>query len=115
MKFDKWGRMSNYLMEFLAVDNINEDVQYDDYQGLVGLAPYAGDVQNMEKNFMWQLKDQGIIDHMVASFYVDGDDSFIKFGSYDPLGVKPGTPLRTFPTFSNDDWTIWVIKPTIGN
>lgn len=52
---------------------------------------------------------------MVASFYVDGDDSFIKFGSYDPLGVKPGTPLRTFPTFSNDDWTIWVIKPTIGN
>jgi len=23
MKFDKWGRMSNYLMEFLAVDNVD--------------------------------------------------------------------------------------------
>jgi hypothetical protein len=45
----------------------------------------------VEKNFIWQLKNQGKIDHMVVSFYTDQDSSFVKFGSWDPLGIKPGT------------------------
>lgn len=52
---------------------------------------------------------------MVAAFYVDGDDSFIKFGSYDPLGIKPGATLKTYPTYSALDWTIWLTNPTIGS
>tara|TARA_B110000305_G_C18820265_1_gene351012 strand:+ start:79 stop:288 length:210 start_codon:yes stop_codon:yes gene_type:complete len=69
----------------------------------------------MEKNFMWQLKDQGIIDHMVFSFYIDGDDSFVKFGSYDPLGVKPGKELKKYNTWSAKEWALWMSKPKIGN
>lgn len=73
MKFEKWGRMITFDHEFLAIDNVSEDVKWDDHQGKIGIAPYSFDLDNMEKNFMWQLKDQGHIDHMVASFYLDNE------------------------------------------
>jgi hypothetical protein len=39
----------------LAVEGADKTF-HSDYQGFVGLAPYAADVGNMEKNFIWNLK-----------------------------------------------------------
>lgn len=51
---------------------------------------------------------------MVASFYIDNNSSFIKFGSYDPLGVKPNTTLEMFKTVNVKNWSIEIPKPSFG-
>lgn len=60
------------------------------------------------------MKDQGFIDHMVASIYLDDEESFIKFGSYDPLGLKANAKLETFNTVNVRDWGLYMTKPTVG-
>jgi hypothetical protein len=40
------------------------------YNGYLGLAPYTGYL-GKKYNFMYQLKEQGLIDHIVFSIYVD--------------------------------------------
>ena len=114
MNFEKWGRMITLDNEFLAVDDVSEEIKFDDHSGLIGLAPYSADLENMESNFLWQLKNQGVIDHMVTSFYIDDDESFIKFGSYDPLGLKPNGKFEMFRTVSVTDWSIYIEKPMVG-
>ena len=115
LTYQKWGRMVTFLNQFLAVDNVDMDVKFDDHQGSIGLAPYSADLDDIEANFLWQLKNQGIIDHMVASFYLDDDESFIKFGSYDPLGLKPSGNLNIFKTVNVKDWTLSMPKLPVMN
>jgi len=48
------------------------------WDGFVGVRP------NGDKNgFLSQLKEKGLIDHQVVSFYLTTGLSTIKFGSYD--------------------------------
>ena len=110
MTYSKWGRMITFLNEFMAVDDVTfadesiKNVTFKDHQGYIGLAPYSADLDRIDSNFLWQMKDQGILDHMVTSFYFDGDNSLVKFGSYDPLGLKPGTKLTMFKTENVRNW-----------
>jgi len=53
-------------------------------------------------NFVWQLKNKGLIDHMVVAVYAEvdidaTDASIIKFGSWDQYACMPG----------NDDITMF--------
>lgn len=63
------------------------------YSGFIGYAPFKE--SSKEKNFMWQLKNKGLIDHMTVSFYMEDDDkdtenakSIIKFGGIDKEGLQ---------------------------
>uniref|UniRef100_A0A7S3IVK7 Peptidase A1 domain-containing protein n=1 Tax=Strombidium inclinatum TaxID=197538 RepID=A0A7S3IVK7_9SPIT len=58
-------------------------------------------------NFLYMLKDQGLVDHLIVSLWVDSSDgnSLIKFGSWDKHGLKSGselTVIRTTTQFSYD-------------
>ena len=58
---------------------------------------------------MYQMKMNGHIDHMVASFYIksgNGWSSSVKFGSYDTAGIIPGETLRMYKTKSLASWMI---------
>lgn len=71
--------------------------------------PYSWDRSHKEANFMWQLKNAGIIDHIVVSFYVrmeSGNSSVIKFGSYDESGIEPGNALKVFKTLATNTWSL---------
>jgi len=58
---------------------------------------------------MYQMKMNGHIDHMVASFYIksgNGFSSSVKFGSYDTAGIAPGTTLEMYKTKGTASWMI---------
>jgi hypothetical protein len=60
-------------------------------------------------NFMWQLKNQGKIDHNVVSFYIratEGNYSTAKFGSYDEQGMLDKSILAIYRTESLSSWGI---------
>lgn len=65
------------------------------YSGFIGIQPYTFDETRKEENFMWQLKNQGLIDHLTVAFYSVSDDkdtenskSIIRFGGMDKEGLK---------------------------
>ena len=70
--------ISNSLKSFVSIN-----------QGFIGLAPYKGEVDR-QLNFMAQLKAKKLISYNCFSFYIRLDtlQSYVKFGSYDELGLK---------------------------
>lgn len=59
----------------------------------MGLAPYTANPALKERNFMWQLKNNGYIDQLVFSVYLQmkvGNSTHIKFGGFDEEGIKSG-------------------------
>lgn len=82
------------------------------WDGLLGIAP-LGNVVGMdyEKNYLWKLQKDGLIDHMTVSIYLrehTGNLSSIKFGSYDPSAIHPQSPLYLFRTVSQREWSLSV-------
>lgn len=64
------------------------------FTGHLGIKPYTANTAKKESNFMWRLKDAGLIEHMTVSFFVKNQDkekndikSSIKFGSMDKIGL----------------------------
>ena len=78
------------------------------YNGFLGIAPYDhGEAARREMSFLYQLKKNKMIDHIIISFYVrpgEGKNSQIKFGSYDKSAFT-GT-MSTFHTVSKDSWVL---------
>lgn len=88
------------------------------YNGYIGIAPYAQDYNKRKENFLWQLKQDKKIDHMIVSFYVkmeSGNSSIIKFGSYDKLALKEGSELDMFETRSVKSWDLIGTKFYLGD
>lgn len=56
--------------------------------GYVGLAPWTEeDGQDEELNLLWQLMKAKKITYPIVSMYVDGNNSSIKLGSWDQIGI----------------------------
>jgi len=52
---------------------------------------------------MFQLKEQGKIDHLIAGIFMtdnNGNSSNIKFGGWDQSAIAPGHFLKMFRTYS---------------
>ena len=88
----------------------------NDYSGYMGIAPYTADPDNKERNFLWQLKNQNLIENLTIAFFVHLKDDFrklpstIKFGSYDPENIKPGENLRLIETIDKTTWDIQAVE-----
>jgi len=79
-------------VEFLAVNSLDPALPQF-FDGFIGLAPIYNDPSSKDTNFMYQLKQQGLIDHLVFSVYLkpnSEETSFIKFGSMDADAIVPG-------------------------
>lgn len=80
-----------------------------EFDGYLGLGPYSENPAMKSYNFMWQLKNLGLIEHLVFSIYISttaGRNSYIKFGDYDDGSIKSGETLRMFKTNDVDEWSI---------
>ena len=89
----------------------NGEVSFrSDFSGYIGIAPWSSEDPNGQDNFLYQLKNQGLIDHMTVSFYVSdknrADKSTIKFGSYDEIALHPDHKLRLLRTSSRSTWDL---------
>lgn len=101
-----YGEVRAFFYQKAYNDSVNDtlsvlSINHADYPyngglfGFIGLAPYLENNAMREYNFLYQLKSRGIIDHMVASFYIVRDNSqprtkfsVIKYGSMDESGYQ---------------------------
>jgi len=79
--------------------------------GFIGLAPYFANTLGPERNFMYQLKNNGHIDNMIFSVYLkmkEGKTTHIKFGGYDAEGIdgEDVNKLQFLKTRSKDTWQV---------
>jgi hypothetical protein len=87
--FQKFDRQTQLKFNVYAVTEINPSIEQF-WHGFIGIQPYTADLDNKEKNFMWQLKNHKMIDHITTSVYLKesiGNSSSIKFGSMDEEGI----------------------------
>jgi hypothetical protein len=73
-KYDKYDRITN-ATNIPIYKVINADKHFkSNYQGYIGVAPYQDTEVNKVKSFIYNLKLQGLIDHIVISMYVEMDE-----------------------------------------
>ena len=89
-------RLTKFEGKFLSISDIQHTKHTSfetGYSGFVGFQPYTFDEKRKEENFMWQLKNQGLIDHLTVSFFIvntgimSTSSSTVKFGSMDKAGL----------------------------
>lgn len=74
------------------------------YDGFIGLAPWTNDdgLIDKENSFLWQLKKNGVIDHLSFSVYTReaarDNVSVVKFGGYDKQGLAANEHLTLLRT-----------------
>ena len=113
----QYDRQTKFQNQILAIQESSQKFT-SMYNGYIGIAPYAQNYNNRHQNFLWQLKQDKKIDHMVVSFYVkmeSGNSSIIKFGSYDKLALQPGSELDMFQTQSVKSWDLTSTKFFYGD
>ena len=64
----------------------------------------------MKENFLYQLKQAGLIENMTVAIYMDDSSnkkypSTVKFGSYDPLSAKD-SKITMLKTDNDKSWDI---------
>jgi hypothetical protein len=98
----------NHTIDFFGITEITTPTIFDS-DGWLGLGPYTAQWYNQSQNFVFQLKQKGIIDHATVSIYTSsggGNSSSIKFGSYDNGAmVFPMTP-KVIPTINKQSWAV---------
>ena len=62
LKVDGYDRMVRFNVVFESVEDASLAFT-DDYDGYIGILPYQAHPEKKEANFMWQLKNHGLIDH----------------------------------------------------
>lgn len=75
---------------FMGIDGSKKKRFTSKTDGFMGLAPYTSLPDQKERNFMYQLKQNGYIDHIVFSAYLSmgyGNTTHIKFGAFDEEGL----------------------------
>lgn len=85
--------------EFLA---LYQAVGLDDTDGVLGLAVHP-DAKRRNLNYVWNLKNHGLIDRAVVSFSIAGptmdDQSYATFGGMNPEQIVGGVEgLHKMPT-----------------
>lgn len=118
MYFEQHKRKLDFNLNFINVQSGSPAINTY-WDGFIGIAPLrAAGAQNSNKNFLFQLKEQGKIDHMTISFYVrehSGNYSSVKFGSYDASGIAPGTKMAIYRTRENVRWTLTVNRFAVNS
>ena len=56
-------------LKFMSVTQANNAFSTE-YDGFVGIAPYSDESHIKQYNFMYQMKQNGHIDHLVASLFI---------------------------------------------
>lgn len=80
--------VTNFVFQLLSKDSTSSS-QYSStiLDGMIGIAPRNVNDNYYKSSFMQQLLDQGKINNFVVMLDIDlkaGNNSIVKFGSYDP-------------------------------
>ena len=81
----EYHRETSVNLNVFGISNANPNYK-GKTEGFLGIAPYTQDMDNKGYNMMWQLKNAGLIDHNIISFWMSdeiGRKSMVKFGGFD--------------------------------
>lgn len=112
--YHKYHRYLQVQAQVFSVIDANQPF-ISQYNGYMGIAPYSDTQVRKERSFLWQLKNSGVIDNIVVSFWVrpkSGNNSQIKFGSWDESATAG--PLNMYKTVSPYSWAINADKILLG-
>lgn len=70
----KYGRETTIEHTMFVANYDSSLALQSTFDGYLGLAPYSAMPDNKEYSFVWQLKNKGLIDHMVVSVYAEVAD-----------------------------------------
>jgi len=98
--------LANFTLEFIGTVSENPYLE-SFWDGYIGIAPYTSDPDVIKDNVMLALKNQGIIEHIVTSFFVtDEGVSSVKFGSMDASGIQEGETMSLYRTINQTTWRL---------
>jgi hypothetical protein len=83
--------------------------------GYIGIAPYFSMPESeWEDNFMYSLKQNGYIDHMITTFIASSvpHQSIIKFGQYETEAIEGD--FTYLKTVDDSSWTLQSTKAVMG-
>jgi len=90
----------------MAVDNAEQEFT-SVYDGYIGLAPPRSIIEK-QRSFLFNARNDGIIDNLVFSLYTDVSQndikSSIKFGGYDKSGIASDDGLTYLQTVNATSW-----------
>ena len=84
--------------------------------GFLGLAPYTADLEDKERNFLYQLKTNNLISKTMFSIYLttkSGNHTHIKFGGYDEEAYTGD--ITFIKTRSTESWQLQIDSAKVGN
>jgi hypothetical protein len=84
--------------------------------GFLGLAPYTADLEDKERNFLYQLKTNNLISKTMFSIYLttkSGNHTHIKFGGYDEEAFTGD--IQFIKTRSTESWQLQIDSAKVGN
>ena len=103
------GQTQFFLIDEAAPEEPDEEFA-PGFSGYIGLQPWTANEEKKERNFVWQLKEKGLIDVMrVAVFFPDqeGGTGSVKFGGYDEIGMEDSAgDLEYVRTIDKTTWDI---------
>ena len=108
INFSQTGLDAFFDAKFIDVTSASDGLS-SHWGGFVGIAPYTSEPDQKERNFMYQLRSTGKIDHNTVSFYIDLRNtiaSSIKFGSYDASGIASGASMALYKTADKTRWSV---------
>ena len=120
-RYKRYDRKTNVNTTYLGVTRASKKFS-STATGFVGIQPWTVNSADKEKSFLYQLYNQGMIDHAVVSLYVreeGGNSSVVKFGSYDKQGLMKGMYssdklMYTFKTKSLGNWHLGAYSYSVG-
>mmetsp|Transcript_11191 Transcript_11191/g.18816 ORF Transcript_11191/g.18816 Transcript_11191/m.18816 type:complete len:91 (-) Transcript_11191:1049-1321(-) len=86
----------------------------------MGFKPHTDlPLANKTQNFMFNMREQGLIDHSVIALKTDRTNNWknqhVKFGGWDRVSIKEGTQLELFRTLSPSSWALEAGKVSLNN
>lgn len=103
-------------LEFMLINSITPAYDDEENDGFIGIAP-GGNNYLEQKNFIHQLKNDGFIDNLIISIYLDSKSTrsgHIKFGGWDTEGMAEGNELQLLRTQSKTTFGVGFSEFTFG-
>jgi hypothetical protein len=108
-QYAEYDRQARVSVKVWPISKSSELLQ-SEYNGFIGIKPVfsLGEAEKNE-NLIYKAKQDGVIDHMVVSFYTDvkeGNHSIIKVGGWDQIAIQENNELTMLQCVDQSSWRL---------
>ena len=89
----------------------NAELTKSGHAQFAGIQPYQADISHKEENFIWQMKNKGLIDHQIVTVV---PNQYVQFGIWDSSALKTNTKIKMVKTQNQNSWNLPISKLECG-